>query len=229
LDQKRTFHAESLEKAIETTTAERAAIIEEILYEKSAVLIYADDGVGKSVLVLQMGLQMTIGKSKLFSEFNIPKPRKVIYFQQERYPDESFERIKHMRHIIPYNSKNIIITTALQGCDLQDKQSRAETVRETIEILNYYREHAGFIPDVLIFDPIYAMVSEDLSTAIACNAVTGFFRKLQTITQASILATSHTNRGIRDKDSNYKRVGKDMYGNRFLSAFFTGSNHDHTK
>jgi len=223
LDQKRTFHAKVLENAIEQTSPERIPIIENLLYEKSSILLYADDGVGKSVLCLQAAMQMTVGDSKLFNEYHIPEPRNVIYFQMERYVDESFERIKHMRTMIPYDSNRLIITTAIQGCDLQDKQSKQDTVRETVEILNHYKEHAGFKPDVIIFDPIYSMVADDLSTAPACNAITGFFRKIQTITESSIIATSHTNRGVRDKDSGYKRVGKDMYGNRFLSAFFTGS------
>ena len=86
-------------------------------------------------------------------------------------------------------------------------------------------EEIGFIPDIIAFDPIYTLTGGGLETAEACNAITNFFRILQIHFNCTILASSHTNRGMRDADNKGKRVGKDMYGNRFLSAFFTGSYH----
>jgi len=48
-----TYFGKNLVEAIETVHPERKALIENFLYEKSAVMLYSDDGVGKSVLTLQ--------------------------------------------------------------------------------------------------------------------------------------------------------------------------------
>lgn len=213
-----TYFGSSLEEAINLVQPERKPIIENFLYEKSALLIYSDDGVGKSVLCLQACLQATIKDAKVFGEFDVAHPRNILYFQMERHPDESFERMRHLRRYIPYDSHRFALSVALQGIDLQDPYSR----QKALEIVKVTLKEIGFMPDVIAFDPIYAFVRDDLSTAQACNAITSFFRVVQLGTNCSIIATSHTNRGVRDNVT-HKRVAKDMYGNRFLSAFFTGS------
>ena len=215
-----TYFGKSLETALDNIPSERKAIIEGFLYEKSALLLYADDGIGKSTLSLQASLQATWEGSKVFGEFNVPISRNLLYFQMERHPDEVFERIRYLKQVISYDSNRFALSASLQGINLQSNLSS----KEAFLTVNRIIKEIGFIPDLIVFDPIYAMTSDDLSTAQACNAITRFFRVIQLHINCSILATSHTNRGIRDPET-HQRVGKDMYGNRFLSAFFTGSYH----
>lgn len=219
------FTGEVLKEAVATVHPERPFIINNFLYEKSAMMLYADDGVGKSVICLQACLQMTLAESKFLGEFEITKARNIIYFQMERHPDESFERMRHMQTIIPYDPSNLCISVELQGIDLMDKASSALAYNNVIKTIKAF----GKAPDVMAFDPIYSMVSGDLSNSETCNAVTGFFRKIQSNVPCTIFATSHTNRGMRDPENKGQRMGKDMYGNRFLSAFFTGSYHLESK
>lgn len=216
-----TYFGSSLEEAINTVSPEREALIENFLYEKSALMLYADDGVGKSVLTLQACLQATVAESKVFGEFNVPKARKVLYFQMERHPDESFERMRHLQNVLPFDKEIFALSVALQGTNLQDKKDKAEAIGKISDIVT----EIGFDPDIIAFDPIYTMASSGLETADACNAITSFFRVIQLLHNCTILATSHTNRGVRDPEQKGKRVGQDMYGNRFLSAFFTSSYH----
>ena len=218
---KTTYFGQSLEEAINTVNLERKAIIENLLYEKSALMLYADDGVGKSVLILQACLQATLKDCKVFGEFNVPKVHNILYFQMERHPDESFERMRHLQNVIPFDKDRFALSVGLQGINLQDSKMRAEAIVRVVEIVG----EIGFNPDVVAFDPIYPLASSGLETAEACNAITSFFRIIQLYLNCTILATSHTNRGIRDPEKKGKRIGKDMYGNRFLSAFFTGSYH----
>jgi len=215
-----TYFGQSLDDAINNVQPERKALIENFLYEKSALMIYADDGVGKSVLTLQACMQATSEDSKVFGEFNVPEPRKVLYFQMERHPDESFERIRHLRNAVPFNKDNFALSVALQGINLQENRSQIDAMLRVAKAV----EEMDFQPDIIAFDPIYTLAYEGLETASACNSITSFFRVLQITYNCTILATSHTNRGIRDKET-HQRVAKDMYGNRFLSAFFTGSYH----
>lgn len=216
-----TYFGKLLLEAITTVLPERKAIIENFLYEKSALMLYADDGVGKSVLTLQACMQATVKENKVFGEFNVPEACNILYFQMERHPDESFERIRHLQKAIPFDNSKFALSVALQGTNLQERHSRAEAVAKIPEIVN----EIGFTPHIVAFDPIYTLASSGLETAEACNSITSFFRIIQIYLNCTILATSHTNRGIRDPEKKGVRTGKDMYGNRFLSAFFTGSYH----
>ena len=216
-----TYVGSVLREAINTVHPERKALIENFLYEKSSLLIYSDDGVGKSVLTLQACLQATCKDCKVFGEFHVPQQNSVLYFQMERHPDESFERIRHLQHYIPFDENKFALSVALQGIDLQDKLSNAHAIASVASIIN----EIGFIPNIIAFDPIYTMARDGLETAVACNSITSFFRVIQLAYNCTIIATSHTNRGVRDKENKGARVGKDMYGSRFLSAFFTGSYH----
>ncbi len=221
----KTYTGESLKTAMNTVHPERKALIENFLYEKSSVLLYADDGVGKSTLAMQSCMQATVKGSKVFGEFLVPRDNKILYFQMERHPDEAFERMRHMSKFIPFNPDNFALSVALQGINLQNDKSYARTLVEIVDIIG----EIGFIPDVIVFDPIYTLTQSGLETAEACNAITNLFRTIQIQYNCTILATSHTNRGIRNPDDASKRIGKDMYGNRFLSAFFTGSYHIEAK
>ena len=217
----RTFSGIELDNAINTVAPERKALIENFLYEKSALMIYADDGVGKSVLALQACMQATVKDAKVFGEFNVPEDSEVLYFQMERHPDESFERMRHLRTVVPFNKDKFALSVELQGINLQENKSHIEAMVKVAKIV----EKINFQPKIMAFDPIYTLASSGLETAEACNAITSFFRVIQITYNCTILATSHTNRGVRDPENIGRRVGQDMYGNRFLSAFFTGSYH----
>lgn len=216
---KYTYTGAELDLAINSVHKERKPLIENFLYEKSAIMLYADDGVGKSVLTLQACMQATVTGAKVFCEFLVPRGCKVLYFQMERHPDETFERIKHMRNAMPFDVNNFSLSVVLQGTNLQDRKSFSDAILKVVETI----VEANFTPDIIVFDPIYTLTSGGLETAEACNSITNFFRIIQLQYQCTILATSHTNRGFRDPMNGGKRVSKDMYGNRFLSAFFTGS------
>lgn len=216
-----TYFGESLDAAINQVLPERKALIENFMYEKSALMLYADDGVGKSVLTLQACMQATSSDNRVFGEFVVPEPRNVLYFQMERHPDESFERMQHLIKVFPFDKNRFALSVDLQGVNLQDRQSKAEAIERVAKVVR----EIGFQPDIVAFDPIYTLSQDGLETAQACNAITSFFRIVQLYLNCSIIATSHTNRGVRDIENPRKRVGKDMYGNRFLSAFFTGSYH----
>jgi len=220
-----TYFGQSLEEAINTVSPERKALIENLLYEKSAVMLYADDGAGKSVLTLQACLQTTVKDTMVFGEFHVPQARNVLYFQMERHPDETFERIRHLQKAVPFDKERFALSVALQGTNLQDHKSATDALLRIVEIV----QEIGFSPDIIVFDPIYTLASSGLETAEACNAITNFFRVLQIHFNCTILATSHTNRGVRDMEDGGRRKGQDMYGNRFLSAFFTGSYHIQAK
>lgn len=215
------FTGDILKSSIQATTPERKPLIEGLVYEKSALMLYADDGSGKSVLTLQACMQATVAESKVFDEFHVPRACSVLYFQMERHQDESFERMKHLIDTFPFDPLKFCLSVELQGIDLQTIKGKIDALKHVLSCAS----ELPFIPDIVAFDPIYTMTAGGLETAEACNAITSFFRLVQLSLSCTIIATSHTNRGIRDPEQAGKRVGQDMYGNRFLSAFFTGSYH----
>ena len=213
-----TYYNVSLREAIDFVRPERKPLIENFLYEKTSLMLFAPDGVGKSVLALQACMQATVGETKVFGQFDVPKPCKILYFQLERDPDETFERMKHMEKGFPFDISNFALSVILQGKNLQEKGITAECledIRTTVAEIK-------FKPDIICFDPIYTLVAEGLEVTKACNAVTNFLRSVQLAYRCAIIAVSHANRGVRDLENPGKRVGEDLYGNRFLSAHFGG-------
>lgn len=212
-----TFTGQILDDAITNVSPERISLIENLLYEKSSLLLYAPDGIGKSTICLQACCQATIKDEKVFGEFEVVRPCNILYFQMERHPDEVFERIKLMRVSVPVDHEKFCLSVALQGTNLQQEESSAKALKKISEIIGYL----PFQPDIIAFDPIYALTLNGLESSEACNAVTNFFRVIQLTFDCTIVAVSHANRGIRDVETG-GRKGEDLYGNRFLSAFFTG-------
>src|SRR3990167_2658446 len=130
-------------------------------------------------------MQATSSESKVFGEFDVPQDNKVLYFQMERHPDESFERMKHLVNVIPFKKENFALSVALQGVNLQEPKMKAESLLCVVEISH----EIGFKPNIIAFDPIYTLASSGLETAEACNAITSFFRIIQLHFECTIFAT----------------------------------------
>lgn len=212
-----TYSSKSLLDALEFVRPERKALIENFLYEKTSMLWYAPDGIGKSVISLQAAMQSTVKDTKVFGEFHVPEACKVLYMQLERPPEETFERMKHMRKGIPFDADNFGLSVALQGINLQNRDGD----KEALDIMRTVIGEIKFKPQIIVFDPIYTLCHEGLESVKACNAITNFFRVMQLQQGCAIIAISHANRGMRDQETG-GRKGEDMYGNRFLSAHFGG-------
>ena len=186
--------------------------------DPSITMIYATDGIGKSVIGVQLAIELCSG-FPVFKTLHTKRQYKIIYVMAERSIKEPMKRIKKMFNDPAYEGRiafeNIAITTEFQGRDLSNPKN-ADALMDVL------RRHAADIGgcDMIIFDPLYALVKGDLKEDQAINAVFNFFRRAGTEFNCNILFFHHENRGQREPGA-AKRTGQDFYGNKFISGLCT--------
>jgi RecA-family ATPase len=203
---------------IENLTDEVDWLAEGLLTDPSITMIYATDGIGKSLVGVQAALELASGLP-VFKSFHPVKPYKVIYVMAERSIKEPMKRIKRMMaeeaFKLTFKPENFLITTTFQGKDLSKPEMGAI-------LLQHVKDLADTIggADVVFFDPLYALVRGDLKSDEAINSVFNFFRSVGSETGASIVFIHHENRGSRNEGA-LERTGQDFYGNKFISGLCT--------
>lgn len=186
--------------------------------DASISMLYATDGIGKSLIGIQAGLELASGLP-VFKGFHVDRPYKVIYCVAERSMKEPTKRIKQMISDEEFAGKilfeNFTITTEFQGRDL----SNIAQADALMEILKGHAAVMGGV-DICFFDPLYALVRKDLKTDEAINGVFNFFRRVGNELGANVFFIHHENRGTK-KEGEDKRTGQDFYGNKFISGLCT--------
>jgi RecA-family ATPase len=199
-----------LTDAIEKGASDPIALIEGFLYKDSVLMVYADSGVGKSTVVLNAMVQACSG-NPVFGGLHVDKPITVYWILGERTPSEPLSRMKRMLlgidGFLPYR---FLLDYEMQGIDILDPVGQ----EKAINILKLANQVNPI--DVVVFDPIYAMVSGGLSEDKSATAFTRFSSRVQKEIGCSNILIHHSNRGGRDK--NGKRQQGDMYGSRWLDA-----------
>jgi len=193
-------------------------IADGFITEPSITMIYATDGIGKSLIGVQAAMELASGLP-VFKTFHATREYKVIYVMAERSIKEPMKRVKRMLTDADFKGRvkaeNILITTTFQGKDL----SRPDMTALLLAHLKQLGESIGGV-DIVFFDPLYALVRGDLKSDEAINSVFNFFRTLGSDTGASICFIHHENRGQRSEGAT-ERTGQDFYGNKFISGLCT--------
>lgn len=193
-------------------------IADGFLTDASISMLYATDGIGKSLIGIQGALELASGLP-MFKSFHVERPQKVIYCMAERSIKEPLKRIKSMIQDEDFSEKikfeNFVITTEFQGRDL----SNITQANELMEILKGHAEIMEGV-DIIFFDPLYALVRKDLKTDEAINGVFSFFRRIGSELNANVFFIHHENRGQRAPGET-ERIGQDYYGNKFISGLCT--------
>lgn len=208
------YHGKDIQKLRDLCKTPRKAIIEALIYEHSASLFWADDGVGKSILLFQAIFEASAGHAA-FSFMECPRPVRTLWIQAERHPYELGERINALEKVITPDYSNLIITSDLQEIDLRYPKH----VKNAIDAIDTILKQTISI-DLIVIDPIYSMVSGELTSGDTCGHITKFSTLLQSRYDCSTVFIHHSNRGGRGSDGT--RTEGDIYGNRFLTAHFSG-------
>jgi len=209
---------EELEKAIIETKQSREPLIKHLVYKNTATLLYSPDGVGKSVLALQMALQSTTTEGKVFAQYEVAQPCKTIYFQMERHIDESYERLKKMTKIADKDYKNLVVDSSLQGLFVNNEESLIKILTRIDWIV--FEAFGSTNPDLIIIDPIYTLLPSGFNSDESIFYLNSFSQLIQNKYKCSVLFTHHANRGQRNYKTG-KREEEDLFGSRFLRAHFS--------
>lgn len=212
------MHGEDFSKFIETLSDKVDWIADGFITDPSITMLYATDGIGKSLIGIQASLELANGLP-VFKSFHVDKKMKIIYVVAERSVKEPAKRIKRMLKDPEYKDKinfdNFKITTSFQGKDLSDKG----TSDELMDLIKKYSDDIGGV-DIVFFDPLYALVKGDLKEDKAINGVFDFFRRIGAELNANVFFLHHENRGQRQQGGQ-GRSGQDYYGNKFISGLCT--------
>ncbi len=210
------YFGEVLKTKVTETRPERLAMIEGLLYEKSVIMISADPGVGKSVLIANIMASLSTGLSAFGSLF-IPKPRICYYIPFERGEEEIFERLNSIHTSIPITWENIYVNPSFIGMNVIHPPHADEIIAMI---------KSDCKPDLIILDPIYASVAGGLSTDDKASQFCRFSARLQSEFKCSIWLNHHT---VKDTYSSFdgQKIGKQdpFYGSQWLKAHVTGSYH----
>jgi RecA-family ATPase len=209
------YQGKTLQDKIEGTEEERDPQIENLVYKNTSTMVFAPDGIGESVLMLQIACQSTIKDAVVFNMYRVPEPLKIFYFQMERHEDEAFERVKQMMRNSKVDLSNIAIDTSLQGLFVNSEEGLIK-INSRID----WMISQSFKPDIIFIDPLYPLIPSGFKSEDSVFYVTNFLRQLMNKYGCSMFVAHHANRGQR-KEKGGGREGEDMYGNRFLSAHFS--------
>jgi|GEM_PF-3596132 len=215
---KKILTGDDLENAIKNWKNDEVPLIDGFLNSDSILMIYADDGIGKSIVVLQAALQASAGVP-VFGGLEVPNPLNVLYIVAERGNKEPVRRLKTMVENTGFDKYRLMLDSSLIGINLQREDELERAYNHILEAARYF-EHNGGV-QVVVIDPVYALSAGELTTDTGAGMVTNFTRKVQAALSCAIIIVHHTNRGGRDMMTG-KRSKGDMYGNRFLSAHTTG-------
>ena len=201
---------EALEKRLSQQIVHEP-LIDGLLYRHASLMVYAQPSVGKSVLSIQVAMQLAAGLP-VFGCLAVPNPCKIWYIQMERPDVESLERMQMMRDTIPVKSDNFVLDTELQKLNFLNESHLRQILKRGKEI----NADVGFI------DPLYGIASGLSKDEIASNLVK-VLTILKSVLGLTLWINHHPVKDSYDREGN--RVDKEdpFYGSQWLKAHVTGS------
>lgn len=214
------YTGEILKEAVIQVRHTRDMWVEGLIPHKSNTMIFAPDGAGKSVVLIQALLEGS-GGVDVFGGMK-SKPFNSIVYMTERPKEETFERMQYMMAGLKIDWERIIVDDTVRGLDVCSPADFETLLKKAARHALYFQNKGGV--NVIAFDTLYGIAPAGLSSETSVGQVNRLLRKLQAAFDCSTVFTHHTNRGARNAKTN-KREGEDMYGNRSLSANCTGIFH----
>lgn len=188
-------------------------IIESFLYQQDMMLIHAEEGIGKSVLVQQLMFDLTSG-SPFLGSFTTGKKHKVLWAQSEGSRGKHIERIENMKKSLKIDDSMWVHSNTCDVCF--DSKEETDRFIEMIHVpkINY---------DVIIFDSLYGFVDGDLNSNKVAKDVTRNLRRIAGEFQAAMIVISHVGKEQYAQLDGHKieKSKKNVYGARHWAAFFT--------
>ena len=202
-----------LQQAVHQRTAERPALIENLVYEHTALLLVSDSGVGKSTLFIQLVAQASCGQA-VFGICQPVRPLRVYYLMSERDFWEPADRLIHMESSVPLVWDNIVIDAECVGLNL-----RKETHREIV-----LRRLDKIHPQIVVVDPIYSFFEGGLSGDELATLIGRFSSTIQNTVGASVIFGHHSVKNPKQPNGDGQWVERPylFYGSQFIRAHVTG-------
>ncbi len=187
-------------------------IIEHFLYERDAICISADPGVGKSILALQVLCSLTTGDDFL-DTYSVARKCKVLYVQTEGDRSETIERVEAMKMGLRLDDSNWVHMN-IEGLNINTEDG----LRKFMQLA----KAPGMRYDVIIFDPLYTTVKGSM---LLDDVATDWVRNIRAIKGAfncAMIILHHDNKEqILANGKRLERKKGNVFGSVFWGAFFS--------
>lgn len=207
-----------LKNLVDSPKPPRQPLIEQLVYEKTVIMVYADPGAGKSIVSLCMALQASAG-IPVFGFFEPVRPLKIYYCLTERGIEEPLERIQMMKKKFDISYDNIYFDEGTIGINVLDQ-------REEDKLISRIEKYCPFGVDIIVFDPIYSMVRGGLSDPNDATLFAQFSARIQNHFKCANWFNHHTLKNTTDFiDGQYVAKSDPFMGSQLLKAHVTAMYH----
>jgi hypothetical protein len=187
---------------IETEPLPADQVLEDMFDIGDKVAVIGSSKLRKSFFVLQLSLHLAAGLE--FLGWKVPRRRKVLLVQMEVKPNHFHRRLKRM-------AENLGMTRAVIESHLRIVNGRGEDCSMN-HIAAVARETGA---EVIIFDPLYKLVTGDENNAADMKPILSAFDRLAESSGAAVMYVHHDPKGhagdrnIRDRGAGSNVLGRD--------------------
>lgn len=189
------------------TNGNTKPIIEEYLYEMDVVMLLGSEKAGKSLLAIQMGMEISKG-GMLFDKYQCYQ-RKVIYLQTEGKKDETVDRMLNMNQVIELDNNNFV-RLYKKFCPLN--------LPEYFDALNKLLEDLNAYDSVFILDCLYMAMVGDLNDNEDVRDFLSALCRLLEKYRMTCIFVHHSKRDEYFQGEKIHKGDKSSYGSVFLRA-----------
>ena len=193
---------------------EYKVVVDRFLYEGDHAAVLGKSGLGKSIFVQQLAVSILSGRDFL-DEFEVPKPRPILYAKYEGKQHETKSRLNRMAEGIPVFKRNFA-----HFYNFQAKIGTNRGFGEMVDLIDR-RIEAGKIlkPEVVIIDPLYKALGGDPNDNNVVQRYIDNIDMLKVKYQCSIITVHHEHKSRKDfMGRQVSETGDEAsYGSTFLT------------
>lgn len=173
-----------IQSLMELPIPEYKVLIDGILYAGEHVMLIGSEGIGKSILALEMAMCLSSGDTFLDS-FSVPAALPVLYVQTEGAPRMNVDRIPAMVGGVRMINSNMNLAW-FPSLFLDRPEDLDKFVKE------YKAKFAGEIhPRCIVIDSLYSSMSGDLSDNVAARNMCSALKTLSEVAHGAALFIIH--------------------------------------
>jgi hypothetical protein len=195
--------AEALRDFMEKEIPERDIFVQNWAERKRMTMLAGREKIGKSLIVINMMLQLA--KGERFLGFNIPEPRRVLYIQQELSEIDLRIRFEKMLYGRKALSNLFLKTTTGDVLKITNPDHR-QIIHSEIEDKE---------PDLVVFDPYSTFHDKKENSAEEMTEVLWYFSEIMYKFNVGIILIHHYGKpGTVDKTGAHRFRGSSVLGDR---------------
>lgn len=190
----------------DTQPARPEWLIEPLIARKGRVILYAEEGGGKSLLSLQVAAQAASGMPVL-GRFHTP-PLKCLYVDLEQADYDIVERVRQLRITIRQQGgepHNLMLIRRPDGIDGTSTSGQGEIERALSQVR----------PDILVIDPLYKLCFGDMNKEQEVKPILLFLDRMRRYYDCGIWLVHHPR---KSPDPTIRRgsMSSDLFGSAVL-------------